>query len=102
MRCELQSFTCSPDPPFSTSARELAATRRTFGAQKRAITARTAFPRDPKHPAALSRAERLSSALAMDNESTTESLYTVSDNSEVPDDDGLEEEDGYSEGAAAP
>ena len=38
----------------------------------------------------------------MDNESTTESLYTVSDNSEVPDDDGLEEEDGYSEGATAP
>ena len=63
---------------------------------------RTAFPRDPNHPAALSRAERLSSALAMDDESTTESLYTVSDNSEVPDDDGLEEEDGYSEGAAAP
>ena len=39
VRCELESFTRSPDPSFSSSARELAATRRTFGAQKRAITA---------------------------------------------------------------
>ena len=57
----------------------------------------------PTSRLALSRAERLSPALAMDNESTTESLYTVSDGSEVPDYDGLaEEDDGYSEGAAAP
>ena len=53
VRCELESFTRSPDPSFSSSARELAATRRTFGAQKRAITAShrlSPLPQPPSSP----------------------------------------------------